>query len=138
MGFCHPYPSAKDITDKGENKIRCMRVLFNLSMFMASLLKPEQSIIEKPFLLKKPILPLPCNCSTTYIRKNVGLYSTIRHFKSIKYNHIFNRTFYHPTYKQQLLFIEPPTKLINSHIRISFNSTNQIIQRCMKEICNLN
>ena len=69
MGFCHPYPYAKHITDKGENKIRCMRVLFNFSMFMASLLKPEQSIIEKPFLLKKLTLPLPCNCSTSYINK---------------------------------------------------------------------
>ena len=37
MGFCHPYPSAKDITDKGENKIRYMRVLFNLSMFKPTL-----------------------------------------------------------------------------------------------------
>lgn len=39
MGFCHPYPSTKNITDKGENKIRCMRVLFNFPMFKANTTK---------------------------------------------------------------------------------------------------
>ena len=40
------------LTDKSENKIRCMRVLFNFSMFMASLLKLEPSIMDKHFSLK--------------------------------------------------------------------------------------
>ena len=52
MGLCHPYPSTKNITDKGENKIRCMRVLFNFSKFIASFLKPEHSIMDVHFSLK--------------------------------------------------------------------------------------
>lgn len=43
MGFCHPYPYTNGITDKGENKIRCMRVLLNCSGF----LKPAIIITEK-------------------------------------------------------------------------------------------
>lgn len=52
MGSCHLCPSSKRITDIGENKIRCMRVLFNFSMFITSFSKSEHSIIDNHLPLK--------------------------------------------------------------------------------------
>jgi len=52
MGFWHPYPKLKYITNKGENKIRCMRVLFNFQcsqLFQAcNYLNPEETIFRVP------------------------------------------------------------------------------------------